>query len=106
MRYPRFSTPILAVPKIACCCMFGLIVFAIFGPAFRSVYYVADNRTCMGNLKVVSISTLQYAQDWDETYPPAEHWADSAAKHILPADVPGAFHCPSANTQYGYVYDV
>lgn len=106
MRMPRFSTPIRAVPCIACCSLLFVFVSVSLFQAFMSARYVAQKSTCMTNMKVVSTSILQYAQDWDETFPPAQHWADSAAKHILPANVPHVFHCPSASSPYSYVYNL
>src|SRR5689334_10441002 len=98
MRLPRFSKPIRS-----CYCAIGCFLLLFLACAildiprvFFSAMVASRTRTCSSNLRRLATALLMYSQDWDETLPPAGHWADSASLLLHPADIPQVFHCPGA----------
>ena len=57
-------------------------------------------------MRQIAMALSQYAEDYDYRYPPAAHWADAAALHLQPADMPHVFHCPAAHSPYRYIFNV
>ena len=90
--------------KIATAACIVTVLFTIFlAPAFRSAKSTAQSHVCTNNLKRLSQALAMYAQDWDAHYPPANAWMDCIDKDkYLGPDRTAVFHCPAANSQYGY----
>jgi prepilin-type processing-associated H-X9-DG protein len=108
MRLPKFSQPIRNLQCMIGCCLLWVCACVIldFPRVFFSARHKAHDVTCMQNMRGLSTALLQYSQDWDETFPPSAHWADTAASRIKPADIPQTFHCPDAPSPYSYVFNV
>src|SRR5438132_10837374 len=106
MKPRRLSTPIQS--QLTCFGILSGVVFLsmLLFPVFRSARRARDNSTCMDNMEHLSTTLLQYTQDWDDTLPPANHWADAAALHLRRADVSRVFHCPAAHSPYSYVFNL
>ncbi|MBC7287046.1 MAG: DUF1559 domain-containing protein [Armatimonadetes bacterium] len=51
------------------------ILAAILFPVFSRAREKARQASCLSNLKQLSLAILMYAQDYDETYPPAYYWS-------------------------------
>src|SRR5438093_13107743 len=49
------------------------ILAAILFPVFAQAREKARTATCSSNLKQIGIAVVMYAQDYDETYPPANY---------------------------------
>jgi prepilin-type N-terminal cleavage/methylation domain-containing protein/prepilin-type processing-associated H-X9-DG protein len=49
------------------------ILAAILFPVFAQAREKARQASCQSNLKQLGLATLMYAQDYDETYPPAQY---------------------------------
>jgi hypothetical protein len=55
---------------------------------------------CNSNLKAIGVALRQYAEDYDDTLPPANLWTDALTPYVRDAKV---FHCPSAGKRnFGY----
>src|SRR5258708_6520249 len=106
MRLPKFSTAIRKLPcQLTCLVVCFFILFSLIH-VFWSAKVAAREIACRHNMRGLATALLQYSQDWDETLPPANHWADAAALHISSSDMPEVFHCPSARSPYSYVFNV
>jgi prepilin-type N-terminal cleavage/methylation domain-containing protein/prepilin-type processing-associated H-X9-DG protein len=58
------------------------ILAAILFPVFAQAREKARTATCSSNLKQIGVAIVMYAQDYDETYPPANYGpAASAGEH-------------------------
>ncbi len=73
------------------------ILAAILTPVFSRTYCSARTSSCQSNLKQIGLAFLQYAQDYDEKFPPvanarAGYWAGSLQPYIKSWEV---FQCPS-----------
>ena len=57
--------------------------------------------SCQVNLKQAMLGILQYAQDYDETYPTARKWMDDVMPYVKSEQI---FRCPSLpdGSNYGY----
>ena len=71
---------------------------------------------CLGNVKVLAVAMLMYADDYDDTFPPAHNWCDQvqpylgrASRDHLPhirRSVAESFVCPKArHLRCGYAYN-
>jgi prepilin-type processing-associated H-X9-DG protein len=56
---------------------------------------------CQSNLKQIGLGMLQYVQDYDEMYPPANKWSDVIQPYVKSERI---LHCPSLEPgeKYGY----
>ena len=52
------------------------ILAAILFPVFSRAREKARQTACLSNLKQLTLAFLMYAQDWDETFPPAWYCSD------------------------------
>ena len=61
------------------------------------------------NLHRLHQAFYNYAQDWDQRLPPADHWTDSISGYLSGAGQPGgplaSLHGPGDGPQIGYVYN-
>ncbi len=78
------------------------ILAAILFPAFAKAREAARRSSCSSNLKQIGIGIMQYAQEYDETYPNGmgkrnfdEDWASNTQPYIKSIDV---FRCPSESS--------
>jgi hypothetical protein len=64
---------------------------------------VVVNKTCPENLKSLYNAVKFYAEEWDDTLPPADHWATAIRDKITKDEW---LHCPVVSTRtdekYGY----
>lgn len=95
----------LAVVSLASYLFGVLFVGLMFVKPFFSARAVSQSTVCRSNLKQLSAALLMYAQDFDETLPPARRWGDSAVDYL--PDTPGeiVFRCPSSDTSYGFAFN-
>jgi len=59
------------------------ILAAILFPVFAQAREKARQAACLSNLKQVGLGLQMYAQDWDETLPPANHVHDFGNPKVL-----------------------
>jgi len=76
-----------------------LVVIAIIGllaallfPVFSRAREHSRTTVCLSNLKQLGVATMQYAQDYDETYPLQTDWPNGAGVSTTGADM--AFYSP------------
>lgn len=82
-------------------CVLALILFPVFSQARKT----ARKTTCILNEKTLVVAVLQYAQDWDDKLPAADHWADFARPLIIKRDKTSRpFNCPEANSPFSYAF--
>ncbi|MFO8078880.1 MAG: DUF1559 domain-containing protein [Armatimonadota bacterium] len=89
------------------------ILAAILFPVFARAREKARQTSCLSNTKQIMLAVLQYAQDYDETYPYASswgdpdnrvYWDDALQPYINNEQI---FRCPSSPGQangYGWNY--
>lgn len=97
------------------------ILAAILFPVFARARENARKTSCVSNLKQLGLGFMQYTQDNDEMYPPAEFtgtpyssWADYVMPYLKSGTnqgVGGIFSCPSfpnqqQNMNYGVNRDI
>lgn len=108
---------------IASCVLILLItvvlIFTILVPMLRQVRAAkrqeVRTETCMSNLSTLGRAMMQYAQDYDDTIPPASRWMDAASGYVQSQNgnksaahgkFPEEFHCPAAQavnpSAFGY----
>ena len=86
--------------------LFGVMFIGMmFVKPFFSARAVARVTDCKAHLKQLSAAVIMYAQDWDETYPPADRWGDLVAPHLPPGEEWSTFRCPSAGSPFGYAFN-
>ncbi len=85
------------------------ILAAILFPVFAKAREKARQSSCLSNTKQIMLAVMQYAQDYDETYPYASSWGDPANRTLwVDALQPyirntQIIRCPSVQTAtYGY----
>lgn len=86
---------------------FAYLAAAVLGLLFVtkpyfSVRAAGRSARCRENLKQLSAALTLYAQDWDDTLPPAPHWGDLTALALRPGTEDSVFRCPSRSSAYGY----
>ncbi len=61
------------------------------------------------NLHLLHEAFFNYAQDWDQMYPPADRWTDSIAGYLSGSSQPGgalaSLHGPGDGPEISYVYN-
>jgi prepilin-type N-terminal cleavage/methylation domain-containing protein/prepilin-type processing-associated H-X9-DG protein len=84
------------------------ILAAILFPVFAQAREKARQASCTSNMKQLGLAFMQYAQDYDETFPPYEGYGLTWDQRLQPYtsqnttnnDVdPGIFACPSDTAQ-------
>jgi prepilin-type processing-associated H-X9-DG protein len=87
---------------------FTAILAAILFPVFAKAREKARQASCAANLKQISIQMLGYSQDYDDKFPPADHWMDSLEPYRSDSGET-VYHCPAIRGQstetYGYAYN-
>lgn len=68
------------------------VVAAIFFPVFGKAREKARVSSCLSNVKMLTIATLQYAKDYDGILPPAPDWAIAIDPYLKNSQI---FICPS-----------
>lgn len=71
---------------------FGLLLAIILYPVFAKGREKGRQRSCLSHVKELSTGLMQYAQDYNEKYPPASNWNESL-KTYVPDEY--AFRCGS-----------
>jgi prepilin-type processing-associated H-X9-DG protein len=86
--------PLLIIPILA----------AILFPVFAQAREKARQTSCLSNLKQQGLGIMMYAQDYDQTLPPAKAWMDKVGPYIRAERV---FQCPSIKQKgtYGYAFN-
>ena len=122
---PSGRRPLFYVAIIGGCCgvpvallgVLGAVLFPVFAQAREKARFTA----CLSNVKTTTLATIQYAQDWDEKYPPAKRWMTNLEPYINGAALDPSkksvsrfrlpvydFHCPNVaprhaeSDKYGY----
>jgi prepilin-type processing-associated H-X9-DG protein len=96
-----------AVAIAACLAIvFGAGIW-IIEPLLRSAKVTQQSATCEDNLRILSRAMLMYSQDYDETFPSPDAWADRIRSATPPDQLsPDDFHCPAASFPGGYAMNV
>jgi prepilin-type N-terminal cleavage/methylation domain-containing protein/prepilin-type processing-associated H-X9-DG protein len=93
------------------------ILAAILFPVFAQAREKARSSSCLSNQKQIGLAHSMYAQDYDETYAPAQgtlidpvtgiltRWEDSVKPYIKGGNVGGILTCPSAGSR-GFAYSM
>ena len=76
-----------------------LLLYLAFKPVVLSLIQTRNFQTCQNNIRKISQGIRNYAEDWDETLPPASIWQDAAESNISATSgtgftVDSYFHCP------------
>jgi prepilin-type processing-associated H-X9-DG protein len=66
---------------------------------------VVEKSECHGHLRQLAQALNLYAQEWDETYPPAQWWSLYASNYLPPEEVNSTFRCRAARTPYAYGFN-
>jgi len=81
------------------------ILAAILFPVFAKAREKARGASCQSNMKQIGLGIMQYAQDYDETYPcgrtswiPGPGWAGQIGPYLKSAQI---FGCPSHSQTVG-----
>src|SRR5437773_4044937 len=74
---------------------------SILGDGWLSSILVSREVQCRSNMKEIQLAILMYAQDWNDTYPPAHLWADIAIAHFPKDKSAEEFRCPAAPSPFG-----
>lgn len=91
-----------------CLLLFIPILAAILFPVFAKAREKARQITCLTNLKQIGIAAQMYAQDNDQTLPPAGQWSDTLQPFLgHRTEERPLFHCPAVpeSAAYGYAYN-
>ncbi|MFH1370800.1 MAG: DUF4190 domain-containing protein [Planctomycetota bacterium] len=78
--------PIVALPFVA-------LVMGITMPALAKARDVAQRQICANHLKQLGVAVMQYAEDNNDQYPPADKWCDLLQPYYKNEKV---LVCPSA----------
>ena len=87
-----------------------LLVFLVVGyhyvitPLLQSEKGTHESIKCRENLRLLSLALLEYSENSDDKFPPANHWIDCIDnnKYLPNVDRAAVFHCPAAEGSYGY----
>ena len=101
MSSPRTKKPPLWMPL--CAIGIGMIPILWYGAkTVVSAGTAHDKVACLQNLRELGGAMGQYAQDWDDRFPPAAHWATSIRPNLPGQEFTKALHCPVSATLFGY----
>jgi prepilin-type N-terminal cleavage/methylation domain-containing protein/prepilin-type processing-associated H-X9-DG protein len=91
------------------------ILAAILFPVFAQAREKARASTCLSNQKQIGLAISMYAQDYDETLPPAvlldpntsldTWWEERVAPYVKSGEIGGIMTCPSAPSR-AYAYSL
>jgi len=103
---PKNNSNKTVIIVIACVagffCFMVPIMAAILFPVFAQAKLSAKRTTCMSNVKKLTLATMVYAADNDDTLPFAANWNDAIRSNAGEAAV---FHCPALTYQsFGYAF--
>ena len=56
--------------------------FAALGITLEEAHGMAREATCMSNLKQLGLAALEYCEDYDDKFPPANSWNESLVIHL------------------------
>lgn len=59
----------------------------------------SQRQVCLSNLKQLALGMLQYCQDYDEKYAPANQWTSNIEPYVKNTQI---FQCPAVPGKYGY----
>lgn len=123
---PSGKSPLFYIGIAAGCCGVPLILLGIFAavlfPVFAQAREKARASRCLSNVKTLEMGVIQYAQDYDEKYPPAKQWMTRLEPYTIGPNGGAAenknvrspermFHCPSVaagrreSDKFGYAYN-
>ncbi len=125
---PKGRSPLFYAAIIGGCCGVPVLLLSILAsvlfPVFAQAREKARFTACLSNVKTMTLATVQYAQDWDEKYPPAKRWMTNLEPYVKPtASEPSGmrrsnlrlpvnyFHCPvvaprhTDSDKYGYAFN-
>lgn len=85
---PRLAELFVVVAMLA-------VVAVVLFPVFSKGREKARVNSCLSNLKQVALAMQQYAQDYDETLPSADNWADDLLPYLKNREL---LICPSDPT--------
>jgi hypothetical protein len=74
-----------------------LVMALVLLPVFVSARKKEREVACLTNEKTLVVAELQYAQDWDDKLPAADHWADCVQPFINKTESAKLFRCPEAS---------
>jgi prepilin-type processing-associated H-X9-DG protein len=83
----------------------AVVFFPFFATARANARANQQTTACLQNLHLVGEAVLSYAQDWDDTFPPANRWGDAAIADFDPQEVSALLRCPAASSAYGYAFN-
>jgi len=75
-----------------------VIVFPILNRALRRLQPKARSTSCLGNVKQLQLAMLMYANDNDDTMPPASEWCDAVFPYAKNYHI---YTCPDAGGRSG-----
>ena len=65
---------------------------------------VNDRMTCLGHLRQIGTSLAGYVADWDDRFPPKEHWETLIGRELGACRIT-TLKCPSSQAPFGYLYN-
>ncbi len=78
------------------------VLWVLLPPQPRGLREAARQATCVSNMKQLGMAAMQYAQDYDGSFPPKSRWCDALTPYLKSVQV---LKCPSAKDQRsGYAY--
>ncbi len=102
----RFSTIGYIGAAVVLCAPFlvGAVSFIIgSSKPFFGARAASRQATCQSNLRELARSVLLYTADFDDTFPPADRWADRVGERTTLS--PAWFHCPSSESKFAYAFN-
>ena len=122
---PPNRSPVVWI--VAGCLIVPLVLFAVLAailfPVFAQAREKARQTSCLSNIKMLGLASMQYSQDWDEIYPAAKEWVGKLEPYTSgkmdgsDSDSEGSrfrrsvWQCPSvakggsASEVFGYAYN-
>ncbi len=73
--------------------VFSLLIPVFFYPVYMMAREKSRQSTCLSNLKSISLGAMQYAQDYDDKFPPTANWNAVLLPYYRSSQV---LRCPSA----------
>ena len=91
-----------SIKTLGCLTALLIVLVAILQPVFWSAREKARQSSCINNVKQIDLALLMYAQDWNETFPPAAKWTALSEKYVPKNDSSNPWHCPGTSSPYSY----
>ncbi len=79
---------------------------SVFYAPFLSAFVVRQNVTCNENMRILSRALLDYADDWDDTFPPANQWYTEGRAFLGSEKKIGVIRCPASSSPYTYALNI